>query len=101
MYLVQILLPSADNSGVRFPHKQFEQLKRELADEFGGVTAFIQNPAEGLWREAAGESHDEVVLFEVMTHAIDVEVWKRRRTDLEGRFRQDQVVIRHLSIGVI
>jgi hypothetical protein len=101
MFLIQILLPTADNSGARFSEKQFGQLKRELAEEFGGVTAFIQSPAEGLWREASGDSHDEIVLFEVMTEALDVEAWARRRMDLERRFRQDEVIIRHLSIGVI
>ena len=47
MFLIQIFLPCADNTGVLFPKEDFERLKLELASEFGGVTAYIQAPAEG------------------------------------------------------
>ena len=50
MFLIQILLPCADNTGVLFPKEDFERLKQELASEFGGVTAYIQAPADGLWK---------------------------------------------------
>ena len=53
MFLIQILLPCADNSGVLFPKEDFERLKLELASEFGGVTAYIQAPADGLWKAGA------------------------------------------------
>ena len=38
----------------------------ELASEFGGVTAYIQAPADGLWKAGTEESHDEIVIFETM-----------------------------------
>lgn len=72
MYLVQILLPCADNSGAPFPIEDFERLKHELATEFEGVTAFIQAPAEGLWKGGSEDSHDDIVIFEVMTEEFDV-----------------------------
>ncbi|HWK68258.1 MAG TPA: hypothetical protein VNS34_25310 [Rhizobiaceae bacterium] len=101
MYLIQILLPCADNSGVPFPIEEFERLKQGLATEFDGVTAFLQAPAEGLWKRGSNNSHDDIVVFEVMTEKLDRALWADRRAELEERFRQERVIIRHMSIGLI
>jgi hypothetical protein len=53
MHLVQILLPRADNAGRRFPREDFDRVKQQLASGFDGVTAYLQAPAEGLWRQGA------------------------------------------------
>jgi hypothetical protein len=101
MYLVQILLPCADNSGSLFPKEDFERLKLELASEFGGVTAQVQAPADGLWKVGPEESHDEIVIFEVMVEGLDIAGWKARRAELERRFRQERLIIRHMMVGII
>ncbi|MER9868529.1 hypothetical protein NKJ35_15260 [Mesorhizobium sp. M0136] len=41
---------SRGHSGRPFPKQEFDRLKEELALPFAGVTAFLQAPAEGLWR---------------------------------------------------
>lgn len=66
MYLVQILLPRADNSGRPFPKQEYDEVKEELAHAFDGVTAYLRAPAEGLWKEGEEASHDDIVIFEVM-----------------------------------
>ena len=101
MYLVQILLPRADNSGKPFPKQDFERVKEELARQFDGVTAYLQAPAEGLWRQGQKSSDDDIVIFEVMTDTIDLPVWRTRRAELERRFRQDKVVIRYMSMALV
>ena len=101
MFLIQILLPCADNSGVLFPKEDFESLKLELASAFGGVTAYIQAPADGLWRAGPEESHDEIVIFEIMVEVLDAAGWTARRAELERRFRQERVIIRHMAVGII
>ena len=101
MYLVQILLPLADNTGGRFPREDFDLVKRELADRFNGVTAYLQAPAEGLWTQAAASAHDEIVIFEVMVEEIDMSDWRSRREELEQRFRQDKVIIRYMPMALI
>lgn len=101
MFLIQILLPCADNSGTPFPKDDFERLKQQLAAEFDGVTAFIQAPAEGLWKAGSRAAHDDIVVFEVMTDKLDLSAWCRRRADLERRFRQDKVIIRYMSMRLI
>jgi hypothetical protein len=47
------LLPRADNAGRRFPQEDFDRVKQELASRFEGVTAYVQAPAEGMWRQGA------------------------------------------------
>jgi hypothetical protein len=98
MYLFQILLPRADNSGKSFSREDFDRVKDELVRRFAGVTAYLQAPAEGLWQESGQSSNDDIVIFEVMTEAVDLADWRSRRAELERRFRQDEVIIRYLSM---
>jgi hypothetical protein len=62
MHLFQILLPRADNAGQPFAREDFDRVKEELAADFEGVTAYLQAPAEGLWREGA-DSDEAAPLF--------------------------------------
>jgi hypothetical protein len=84
VYLVQILLPRADNSGQPFPREDFDRVKEELARFFTGVTAYLRAPTEGLWRQGGQSSGDDIVIFEVMTEEIDLADWRTRRTS-EGQ----------------
>lgn len=101
MHLFQILLPRADNSGKPFPKHDFDRVKEELADRFEGVTAYLQSPVEGLWREGGQSGKDEIVIFEVMAAQIDLADWRARRAELERRFRQDRIVIRYMPMSLV
>jgi hypothetical protein len=95
MHLIEILLPLYDNSGRRFPGEHFGEVRQELLEHFGGLTAFTRSPAEGLWEAADGERmRDEVVIIEVMADWIDRSWWRTYRARLEERFGQDEIVIR-------
>lgn len=95
MYLVQILLPIYNNSGIPFPRRNFEEIKAELTTRFGGITAFLSSPAEGLWREHENKvSRDDVVIFEVMVGTLDRRWWRGYRSDLENRFQQAEMIVR-------
>lgn len=99
MHLVQLLLPLRDNEGTPFPRQELDRVRAELTEAFGGVTAYLQSPAEGLWKEDDGRvDRDRVVIFEAMTASLDRAWWGRYRADLEGRFRQDEVVVRALGM---
>jgi hypothetical protein len=98
MYLVQILLPVYDNDGHAFEAREYMQLRSDLADRFGGVTAYTRAPARGVWKDGAGETtRDDIVIFEVMTDTLDRTWWRQFRQALERRFRQDSLIVRALD----
>ena len=94
MFLVEILLPLYDNEGRRFDAGEFDRVRDELAERFGGVTAFRRSPAEGVWREGGEESRDRIVIFEVMADSLEREWWREYREELERVFRQEKIVVR-------
>ena len=98
MYLVQILLPLYDNAGHEFQPREYVELRSELADRFGGVTAYTRAPARGVWKGDSGETtRDDIVIFEVMTEELDRPWWTTFRKQLERRFRQESVIVRALT----
>lgn len=99
MHLVQLLLPLHDNDGRDFSPHYFIEVRAELTERFGGVTAFVRSPAVGVWKESAEDvNRDEVVMFEVLAEELDKSWWSRYREQLQKKFRQDQVLIWASSI---
>ena len=99
MYLVQMLLPLYDNAGQRVGAERFAQLRDELTQKYGGVTAFLRSPAHGTWKEASGAVDvDEVVMCEVMVEALDRGWWAQYRTRLEARFGQRELIVRAMPL---
>jgi hypothetical protein len=94
MHLVQLLLPLHDNNGRQFSAADYSEVRKELTDHFGGVTAFVRSPAVGLWKESPDQvNHDEVIMFEVLTERLDKDWWAGYRKQLQHRFHQDEVMI--------
>jgi hypothetical protein len=98
MYRIEIFLPLYDNEGRAFARGEFDRVRRELTDRFGGVTAFTRAPAEGVWKEGGEETRDQIVIFEVMAERLDREWWGTFRAELERRFRQEELLIRASEI---
>ena len=99
MHLIELFLPLRDGTGTAFPKELFDAVRDDLAEVFGGVTAFSRTPATGLWEDDGGEvRRDEVVLFEVMSDQLDHGWWKHYRAQLEQRFRQDEVLVRASAV---
>ena len=97
VFLVQLLLPLYDNSGCRVPYERFTELRDELTERFGGVTAFLSAPARGSWKQDDGQiDRDEVVMCEVMVDPLERAWWVEYRKTLEGRFGQRELVVRAL-----
>ena len=94
MHLIQILLPLYDNEGHGFGPEAFDRVRNELAEKFGGVTAFRSAPAEGLWKEGGEIVRDEVVVFEIMADRLERAWWAEYRAGLERRFRQEKMIVR-------
>lgn len=66
MHIVEILLPLSDRNGARFSRSLFNQVRSEMTEKFGGVTAFTRTPAEGSFETGDRVVHDEIVIFEIM-----------------------------------
>jgi hypothetical protein len=99
MYLVQLIIPLHDNQKRSFSREQHDLLRDELTSEFGGVTAFVNSPALGVWDEGKSKiTLDEVIVFEVMVDALDREWWRNYRTTLETRFKQKEILIRAIEM---
>jgi hypothetical protein len=101
MQLIQILLPTYDNEGKPFPHEIYGAIGDELVARFSGLTAYTQAPAEGFWTRGNRTARDEIVVFEVMVQELDENWWSQYRHELEGRLRQESVVIRTHAIRLL
>jgi hypothetical protein len=100
--LVELFLPLADNHGVRFPFASYESVERELAERFGGVTAYPRAPARGLWKcSESTEQKDDFVIYEVMTDHVDSDWLNSYRVELERTFRQEKLVVRAHEIKML
>jgi hypothetical protein len=96
-HLVQLILPVYDNDGAPIGRELFVQVRRELTERFGGVTAYTRAPAEGTWESPEGALHrDDVVVVETMTEQLDRAWWADYSRELATRFRQQTVIVRAL-----
>lgn len=99
MHLVQFFLPLANRAGEALPLELVEEVERELSERFGGVTAFVNAPARGLWRNDSNNfEEDRVVMVEVMVENFDGTWWSQYRRKLEMLFAQDEVLMRECQI---
>jgi hypothetical protein len=102
VFLIEFFLPVFDNGGAHFPKHEFDRVRRELTERFGGVTAFMRSPAMGLWADETGQvRRDELVNFEIMTETLDRDWWRNYREQLAKRFRQEEIVMRASSFELL
>jgi hypothetical protein len=102
MYLVQIFLPLYDNKGEKFSASDFRQVRDELIQHFGGITAYTRSPAHGLWQTEDGAAvHDDLVIYEVMVEEPDRTWWSTYKARLEQQFRQETMLIRAQTVRII
>lgn len=98
-YLVQILLPLYDNTGQPFAQAFFDEVRHELVERFGGLTAYSRAPARGLWKDGGDAvSRDDIVVYEVMVQGLDRAWWSQHRTRLAHRFAQDELLVRAMAL---
>lgn len=98
MQLVEILLPVTEGEGVR---REVEALGKLFTDKFGGLTAFVRSPGEGVWDDAGAVHCDDVVVLEVMTEELDRNWWRELRLGLEDRLHQKEIVMRTHAVEML
>jgi inorganic pyrophosphatase len=100
--LVQFLLPLYDHNGHPFPEKIYTGIKNQLSKKFGGLTAYVRSPAEGIWKKEAREMvKEDMINYEVMTNDIDLVFWKDYQQFLKDQFKQEELLIRYIDMGII
>jgi hypothetical protein len=94
MYLVQLLLPLYNNSRMRFEQELYSEVRNELMDRFGGITAYTRAPVHGLWHDSEQVVRDDLIIYEIMVKELDKNWWCEYRNVLENRFQQYTLVMR-------
>jgi hypothetical protein len=101
MVLIQLLLPTtsvARADGVA----PLDQTRRELAERFNGLTAYLRSPAKGWWTSPDGHTEqDDVVMVEVVTETFDRRWWRTYAVTLAARFDQESIHVRAVPVGMI
>jgi hypothetical protein len=95
---IEIFLPLRRGDGQPVDKAELDEIEHRLADRHGGVTAYLQSPAEGLWDDGGDRQRDRIVVMEVMVDDLDATLWSDLQHELEQRFQQDEVVIRAQAI---
>ena len=101
MVLIQLLLPTngAETADGLAP---LAETRRELAERFSGLTAYVRSPAKGLWTAPDGHTeHDDVVMVEVVTETFDRPWWRAYAATLAERFRQDTIHVRAMPVEML
>jgi hypothetical protein len=99
--LVQIFLPLYDNAGKRLPKALYSRERDRLVERYGGLTAHMQSPAQGLWKTGQRVKRDDLVIFEVMIRRVDRKWWMEYRHRLEKRFKQKTLLVRVQDVKVL
>jgi hypothetical protein len=104
MVLIQLLLPTtlSNEASSQDAIKALAENRRELADAFDGLTAYVRSPAKGVWTAPDGHTeHDDVVMVEIVTERFDRSWWRAYAADLAKRFRQKTIHVRAMSIDLL
>ena len=101
MVLIQMLLPTsgAVNADGLAP---LAETRRELAERFNGLTAYLRSPAKGWWTAPDGHAEkDDVVMVEVVTDTFDRAWWRTYAATLAARFGQERIHLRAVTVDML
>ena len=101
MVLIQMLLPTSgavNGEGLAL----LAETRRELAERFNGLTAYLRSPARGWWTAPDGHAEqDDVVMVEVVTDTFDRAWWRAYATTLAARFGQRSIHLRAVPVHML
>ncbi len=100
MVLIQLLLPTPKAASEAMT--SLADTRRELANTFTGVTAYVRSPAKGLWTAPDGHTEsDDVVMVEVVTETFDRRWWRAYAATLATRFQQTTIHVRAMPVEML
>ena len=102
MRVVEVFLPLQLPDKRPQPKTLFAEVRRELIERFGGLTAHSRAPAQGVWEDDSGQPElDNILIIEVIDRNFDRRWWEDYRRSLERRFAQEEVLIRATDTELI
>jgi hypothetical protein len=101
MFLIELFIPLTNNEGVRFPESAFKEIEDTITEKFGGLTSYPRAPANGIWDDGRKSQSDELLVYEVMTDALDKPWWEACRRNLEERFQQEKILMRATAVAIL
>lgn len=101
MVLIQLLLPT-NGAAPADRIAPLAQTRRELADRFSGLTAYLRSPAKGWWTAPDGHTEqDDLVMVEVVTETFDRPWWRAYAATLAARFQQERIHVRAVPVDML
>ena len=101
MVLIQLLLPTTGATPAD-GLAPLAETRRELAEHFTGLTAYLRSPAKGLWTAPDGHTEqDDVVMVEVVTDSFDRSWWRTYAATLAARFGQESIHVRAVPVDIL
>ena len=102
MVLIQLLLPVSVSPSGAEEDDRVRVTHRELVDAFGGVTAYLRTPAQGVWTAPDGaRERDSVVMVEIVTERFDRAWWSEYAGSLARRYQQEEMHVRAMDVDVL
>ncbi len=100
MQLIQLFIPAAPRAAIDI-EDIIATIQREMTERHGGVTAYLNSPAKGLWSNDEGTEEDTVIVIEVMVNSLDGAWWRQYRRKLEELLGQDELLVRALPVETL
>jgi len=101
MVLIQLLLPTG-GAALAGEVAPLAETRRELADRFNGLTAYLRSPAKGTWTAPDGHpEEDDVVMVEIVTETFDRAWWQTYAVTLAARFAQESIHVRAVHVDML
>lgn len=97
-----VYLPLHHNDGSAIPPEKISRVKRELVEEFGGLTHFPQEN-EGLWKFGGATFRDKVVILRVITGDPGKarHFFSRLRGRMQQELGQESVLIVERDVEIV
>ncbi len=101
MVEIQILIPVADNAGVRFSPAYHAAFEAYVVDRFGGITRF-PSTATGTWADAGVTYQDRLRVYGIAMRSLTQGALLGEVVDFaKSHYRQEAIFIRYLGLNEI
>jgi hypothetical protein len=95
-----MFIPATSQAGIDVADL-IDAIQREMTERFGGATAYVNSPAEGLWSNGAKQEEDKIIVIEVMVDDLDRTWWHEYRRTLEKLLKQEELLVRALPVETL